>query len=499
MTLLRSMPACPLCRSLVVLWGAVLLAYANSFRGDFQFDDIQAIVNYPPVHSLEAWWAAMPGIRPLLKLSYALNWSQGLAGYHTVNLLLHMGNVSLVFLLARRFLQRLETPLDSQTPSPQATAPRLARREAAALVTALWFGLHPALSEAVTYITGRSASLCTLFYLGSLLAYAHWAEARSAQSTPLPGEGRPHGWKGWYGFSLGLFLCALLTKEMAVTLPGALLLWEAATPRRQPWSEIWKRQVGHWAVLGVMAAALLGGGVYQRFFQNSLELRPLKMNLINGITGYQYLLGLLAGVQTPNLAPLLPYSRVLTPGLMLGWGAAGVWLAVGFLSLRRAPVLGFALLWFPLILLPTLSVFPRAEMANDRHVYLAAVGPLLLLGWAWGWALTSGSRKARRWVLALLALGLAALTTATLARNEEYKTPLEIWRASVRAQPTPRGWNNLGWFLEQEGDLEGAKTAYQQALDIDPRYYNAKLNLQRLQSEEPRPFPGQQPPAPNRH
>ena len=69
-------------------------AYASSFAGGFQFDDYNVIVREAGAQSPAAWWASQPGIRPLLKLSYALNRASpfGLAGFHAVNLLIHAGN-----------------------------------------------------------------------------------------------------------------------------------------------------------------------------------------------------------------------------------------------------------------------------------------------------------------------------------------------------------------------------------------------------------------------
>ena len=50
----------------------LLAAYANALNSPFQFDDWNVIVESPLVQSLGNWWAGMPGIRPLLKFSYAL-------------------------------------------------------------------------------------------------------------------------------------------------------------------------------------------------------------------------------------------------------------------------------------------------------------------------------------------------------------------------------------------------------------------------------------------
>ena len=70
---------------LVVL--VVCLAYANALQASFQFDDWDVIVRDPRVQDLAAWWSSMPGMRPLLKLSYALNHASGagVAGFHAVN------------------------------------------------------------------------------------------------------------------------------------------------------------------------------------------------------------------------------------------------------------------------------------------------------------------------------------------------------------------------------------------------------------------------------
>src|SRR5262245_31744205 len=84
---------------------AVAAAYANALTGSFQFDDWNVIVNQAKVHGLGAWWASMPGIRPLLKLSYALNWavSPSPFGFHLVNVAIHATNACLVYcLLAKR-------------------------------------------------------------------------------------------------------------------------------------------------------------------------------------------------------------------------------------------------------------------------------------------------------------------------------------------------------------------------------------------------------------
>src|SRR6185503_19414034 len=132
-----------------ILVVAVLLSYFNALGGVFQFDDYNVIVKNPDVHSLAAWRDSMPGIRALLKVSYALNWAIDARpfGFHLFNVLVHAINTVLVL--------RLLLALRKESVGP----------DFAALVGAMLFALHPVQTEAVTYVSGRSVSLMALFYL----------------------------------------------------------------------------------------------------------------------------------------------------------------------------------------------------------------------------------------------------------------------------------------------------------------------------------------------
>ena len=180
---------------------AVLAAYANSLAGAFQFDDYNVIVESAGVHSFAAWWQSMPGIRPLLKLSYAANWAldERAVGFSAVNLVVHAANTLLVLHLLRRLAPRLGVAAGAASST--------------AFIAALIFALHPAQTEAVTYISGRSVSLMALFAFASM-----WAWLRAEDGV------RPAAWRF---ASAALFAAALAVKENAWILPLAYALWEA--------------------------------------------------------------------------------------------------------------------------------------------------------------------------------------------------------------------------------------------------------------------------------
>jgi tetratricopeptide (TPR) repeat protein len=375
----------------------------------------------------------MPGIRPLLKLSYALSWSAGggTIAFHAVNVALHAANVLLAWAILRELWSRMG----------------LAQTGMAAFAGALLFALHPAHTEAVTYISGRSVSMMAFFYLASLLAYL---------------RGAPR----WV--SPALFLAALATKEVAATLPAALLLCDVLDLRR-PFElrAALKRQAPHWLVLGIGLALMAGLPRYREMLETSLALRGPKEQLALQAAAIARHAGVLVLAVPPNIDPEVPFVPAAAGFAIL---AA---IAVGLALLRRQPWSAFALLWLFLHLAPTNSFLARADAVNDRQLYLAAIGPLALAGLALA--------LMPRWRAAAIVVVAAVLGAATVARNQDYRSEVALWSDTTRKSPgSARAFNNLGYAYQQVGRHAEARAAYQRALALDPEDLKARVNLRLL-------------------
>lgn len=426
---------------LVVL--AAALAYVQVLGGGFQYDDFLVIVDDAGVHSLVAWAAGLGGLRPLLKLTYTLNWLAGPApaGFLAVNLALHLLNAWM--------LHRLLLGVGAWTGLED-------RRAAfAALAGALLFALHPVQSEAVAYVSGRSSSLSAALSLGSALAYL---------------RGRITDRFVWSNvLSPALFVLAVLGKETALALPLALTLLEACGPagRRRPIAGPWV----HWSLAAAAAVGLLLHPGYHRFLAGSLGLRGWADQFRGSIEGLAYLFGKLLWPAGLNLDPPLAIPPAWDPRLA-GWTLLLAGLALlGAWALRRRPWLAFGLLWGLLWLLPTQGPVPRLDLANERHLYLALAGFAFVLGTG----LAALPVRAGR---ALLALAAVALATTTFQRVQDYRDEVTMWRASLAVAPAnPRAWNNLGVALHGRGDGAGALHAFEQALRLRPGYGQAEANL----------------------
>ena len=418
----------------------MVAVYFSALYGTFQFDDYLVIVNNPAVHGWSAWLTSMPGIRPLLKLSYTANWTSGLGpvGFHLFNLTCHAANALMALAIFRRW--------------PGAAG------SGAALVATLIFALHPAQTEAVTYISGRSVSLMATFYLGAFLAWLRASESGNEYwrtvAAPL------------------LFVAALATKETAWTLPFALLLWEYA--RTGVWREAARRLIPLWIVLATALAIMAGLPGYRRLVTFSLESRAPLDNLLTQIGGQFYLLRQWL-LPIPNIDPDLPVVTGLNPAIVIQGLLLAGFLAGGIFTLRRRLWFGLALLWFFLHLLPTNSLLPRLDVANDRQLYLASLGPALAV------AIGLSRIHLRALSHTLTLVLLLALGTATALRNLDYRSERTLWEATVRLSPQKaRAWLNLGYACRLAGDIPAAKIAYERALQLDPGYRQARINLRLL-------------------
>lgn len=436
-------------RHLLWLTLAVLLCYANALGADFQFDDYHVIVLNPAVHSWAAWLDAdgqgLWGIRPLLKLSYLLNWvsGAGAVGFHLVNIGLHLANSWLVYRLVQQFGAALPTGTH-WTPVP--------------LASALLFALHPANTEAVTYVCGRSVSLMAFFYLAALLVYAQ-ARAHGSPLTrhllvPL------------------LLLAALAVKETAATLVLALLLWEWALGTG--WRQLWQRQWSLWLLSLAAALFFLLNPGYQAHMQRSAELNSLVGNLATQALGLVYLLRQWVWPLWLNIDPDLPLlSSSAAAALALLGLLATLWLAVW--ARPQRPWLSLACGWTLVHLLLLYLVLPRLDVANDRQLYLAC--------WPLAMALVAELTQWRqpRTSQLLLAALVLAWGGLTVARNLDYRDEISLWEQTVRLSPNKaRVHNNLGYAYLLAGRTDDARREFSHTLRLDPAHVKARTNLERL-------------------
>jgi len=448
-------------------------AYSNALSGEFQLDDDSAVVENEAIRDLGALLSGrlLEVGRPVTAVTFALD--HAVAGldvraYHRTSLLLHLATAALVALLARRLLRRLAWP------GPDGLA----------LFVAGLFALHPVQSQAVSYVAQRSEVLASLCLLLSLWLLLSAEEARPWSRASLARLG---------GALLAAGL-ALGAKSIAVTVPAAYLLTSALFPAPAPAPGVgsgaggpvtWRTRLALAAPMTLLAGlagarelASLGAAVGAGFDLPSLGPARYALTELAVMVRYLELLVWPTGQNLDYAFPLAAWpleARTLRSGLLLLAlsVAAGALLRWSFrepatTSRRAARLAGFGVAWFFLLLAPTSTVVPLADVIEEHRVYLASFGILLALGAGAGLALERLGGPASRWRQAAPILGLATWLAAGLAlhqRNEVWTTRLSMWRDVVAKSPgKARAHENLGHALHLAGDPRGAALAYSTAL-----------------------------------
>lgn len=446
--------------SLLIL--AVSITYLNSFWGVFQFDDYNVIVDNRTVHSWQTWFSDLrEGIRPLLKFSYTLNWTSGagLFGFHLVNTSIHSANVIMFYFLSLKIISSVMNKENAGR---------------GALLASLLFALHPIQTEAVTYISGRSVSLMSTFYLASILLYLRGVghENRDVKVILL------------YLLSPMLFVMAALTKETAVTLPFALLLIERTLQCEKMRGDVIKKQAVHWVLFIGILFALIAHPKYGSLLEYSFDIRSIGDNILTQINGVSYLISRLIVLNGINIDPDLPVITAWSTSLFIKTAFLVILLAVGIITFRFRQLCGFGILWFFLHLTSTNSIVPRLDVANDRQLYLASLGIFLTIA-AEAERFLHFTKKVgiqRRTTSVTGILILALLSGFTIARNHDYRSEIALWEDTAAKSPLKaRVYNNLGYAYFLAGRIDDAKKAYLTALDIQPDYEIASDNLRRIE------------------
>ena len=430
-----------------LLAALVCIAWANGIDGAFTYDDKVEVVGNRTIRTLEQWSAVIGynASRPLVILSWALDWRLwGLdpTGYHVVNVAIHLLNAGLVFLLGEQICRRLELP----------------RPLLPALVAAALWAVHPMTTEAVTYITGRSESLCATFYLGAVLCWVRWRRSGDLFQLAL---------------ALGSFLLAAATKEVAATIPATLLVLELVLPGPRP---VGKRG---WLALIPFWLLLLGGAVARKLiygvFTTEQWLRPWDVQLATEAeVVLRYVQLWLAPIGQSVFHDHPPASGLLDPGALLA--AALLLSAVGVALWQRGqrPWLALGLGWFLILLAPSSSFVPLKETMAEHRAYLS--------GWGLCLVLVLGLRPLlaprRRLAAAVVAVAVLLLLGGTHLRNRAWKSEATLWKSAVERNPeSAEAWYGYGDALRFSGSFDSAIEAYEEAVALDDLFLDAWNNM----------------------
>lgn len=442
---------------------AALMIYRNTLHNPFVYDDRVTILGNVAIRKLTEFKALLLHdlFRPLVNLSYALDYVRsGLdpVAYHQTNILLHCLNVVLLALLVRRLAPRLSWA--------QGAGGRSALRLAMA-TAALLFAVHPMMTEAVSYISGRSELLSSFFFLIAFLCLDAY----------LFGEKRSR-WRLVAG--LTAFLCSLASKESAAMLPLVLLASDRLLSPQSLRDEFHRRfRRFHLPLILLISVAGLARVWVFLFVEGGLNTAKLWENLIveAGVI-WRYLGLMLLPVSQSILHDVQAPSGPFDPGALI---AILFWiLAFGLLFFvrKKAPLAVLGLVMFFLLLAPS-HLIPLSEAMAEHRCYTPAIGFFLAVGGliARGWVGLRG-RTARRGLLVAATLVPVLFALLAVERNRLWADPIALWADAARK--APQTWAAQYAYadeLRRVGRVGEAAPIFEKATHLRPEMVNAYLNL----------------------
>ena len=443
----------------------VALCYSNIWQVPILFDDYATLVENMSIRSLTAFETLLspptnPGLgwRPFANITFALSYAiSGLNpwAHHLFSIIIHICSASVLFVVVKKTLQTKSLEVKFGQDSILISG----------FIALLW-ALHPIQTQTITYISQRTEALMGLMYLLTIYGFI-----RGIQTQKV----------GWYSLSLISCVLGVLSKEVIVTAPVLVLLYDRtffAGSFKGALKVRWKYYIAlasSWIPFLILVKTIqrqaVGFGIGVSWFTYSLTeckalITYLRLSLwphpliFDRGTNFLY-----------TISEAFPYALVLLALLSLT-----------IYALIKKPVLGFVCACFFIILSPTSSFVPVAEVPiaeNRIYLPLAAVMSLLVLG-----IYTYLGKKILRIICTVL---ITTFLVTSHIRNRDYSSSISIWTDAVKKEPNnPRALNDLGYLLLNDPSHKAeAEHYFQEALRQKPHYSDALTNLGMLYAVDP--------------
>lgn len=363
-------------------------------------------------------------------------------GYHITNVLLHISNTLLLFLVVYKIT---------------------AKRWQSFFVAAL-FSCHPIHVESVAWVIERKDVLSTFFLMLFLYCYVQYTQKETFYR---------------YVLALFFFLMGLMSKPMLVTAPIVIILleyWPLRRFERRRVLRIFLEKIPFLyfslmvSVITILLQIKTGSLV-------SLERISIISRIENAVTSYiAYLVKLFLPI---NLAVIYPLEQNVSSLEVIVKLAIFVIITIfAWKTHKKHPYLIVGWLWYVISLVPVIGIFQSGAQAHaDRFVYIPFIGIYIILVWGTPYFLQV-TKTPRVLSLIVFFIILPILSTMTWFQVGYWKDSNTLYAHTLAV--TDNNWlihNNYGLVLEKQGMIKEASEHYRRAMNIKPEYAAPHKNL----------------------
>ncbi len=429
---------------------AVLSVYYNSLEVPFQFDDNRTVVRNNTINKIDSvprFIRLMKKQRPFFNLSLALDthfFGKKSRPYHVTNIIIHICNSVLVFLLISLMIGRNEKLFSFP-----------------ALAGALLFSVHPLGTESVTYITGRAELLAGFFILLSLYCYAKFLERKKYF---------------YYLIAFLSFPIGLGCKESAAIIPFVLILYCLCFTEYDNLKRFVKKQ---WKGIVPFFAIIVGGVIFAFYYFGGITSSSSQyssytylINQFKVVLIYLKLILVPVGLSVDHYVKLS--SHIFTSSVLFSLFVIVALLILLFMVRKKAPSLTFTGLLFFLFLVPSSSVVPLGDLMAEHRAYLSIAAFCMFIVLFYGIIRKSSSfgKIIEISGTVLLVIMLGTYSYLTYSRNIVWQSEATLWEDAVKKSEGKIGRPlvNVAKAYLAEGKVDKALDSYKKALDFDDTY-----------------------------
>src|SRR3989339_1916568 len=454
-----------------------LLLYLNATYGKFVYDDFKIIVEncfikewkyFPKIFTQDYFTiSGEMSYRPIVTISYFIDyaiWHLNPFGFHLTNIILHTLNTVLFYLFLNAVLQNKKI----------------------VLLSTLFFITHLTLVETINAVGYREDLLSATFLLVSLIYFIK-------SDNYLYNKNDKRQFTLYYAISLIAYLCALFSKEMAITFPVLLLLFVVFSDQKI-WPDVVKRFKGIYT--GYIAVSLFyviirfviftnpalkatyqpGGFWVNTFTMIKILASYIKLSFFPFNLNADYVVPL---VKTP-----LEGSFILSITFLIS-----IFIIFAILTKLRN-MFACWMAWFFIMILPVMNILPIGNIMAERYLYIPAMGFCVVKG-ILIYRITDRTLSPRviplrRIVqLVLVTLIIGGYGFSIIWKNGDWRDELTLWTKTILRSPNShRDHCNLGNVYMERGLTERAYMEYQTALNINPKNANVHSNLGTVYSKK---------------
>jgi len=430
---------------LLIIFLITFTVYSNTLFNDFVWDDhyfvfreeIKDLSNIPSffLNDVEGVY------RPLRTAFYSLAYNifgENPFFYHLFSLFIHISIIFTIYFFIKKITKEIFL----------------------SFLTALFFGIHPIHTEAVSFITSSFDNIGILFFFLSLFFYLG-ATKRDCF------------------LSFIFFILAVLTYEVVIVLPLLVILIDFFKK-----SNI-KTKIKNYIPFFLIAGFFL----FIRFFLIKVVSRveePLGasymltlLTMPKIVLDYIFLLFFSFNLSVNHkvvfaqsyIDPVAIFSTICLLGLILA----------AFYLFKKNKIISFTIFWFLITLLPFSNIIPLQRLIAEVYLYVPSLGFCLLI--AYLITKVKDTKLTRKKsikiiVLCILLLLVFGYSFLTMSRNTDWKSNISLWTATVKTSPlSSKAHNNLAIVYEEMGEIDKAVQEYKISININPKRVKPYISL----------------------